>query len=426
MKILSQYKVFSGALQFTLFIGIIIAILLGSLILLQNTHRILIRQSKATIENIQLANSGINYLLNYDELFSDTLSIGSLGNTNQKVEVNLSLWGIFEKGTVKATHRKKILYKSALLGTKLESGERPNLYLQDNYKPLLIVGNTLLKGIVYVPNKEIRPGYIAEESYYGKKLVDGIIKKSDPLLPKLKTNYRENIENFTSSIAYNSLSFLTEEELMNKTCSFLKPTKIYYKKAIIELSNNILTGNIIIKSDTGVIIKKTAVLKDVIILAPRVEVEDNAYGNFQIIASKKIIIGENCKFNYPSSVVLIPKKESLKTLNSPSEENQIIIGKNSEIKGSVCYFKSTKDNDFNTQITVSENTVVKGEIYCQGNLELMGKIIGSVYTEQFIVNTAGSIFVNHIYNGQITSGLPDSFCGLLFDNNPKGIAKWIY
>lgn len=427
MKWLLKNKVYSGALQFTIFIGVIIALLLAGLVMLQNTHTYFIEQSKATVENIQLANSGINYLLNEKKATLDTLTINELTNENQKVEVHLSNWGIFEKGIVKTTHRKKIFYKSAFLGTKIRSIERPSLYLQDNYKPLVVVGKTLLKGLVYIPSQGINPGYIAGESFFGNQLVEGVIKNSTKKLPELNAKYKELGEIFENNTEISQENYLSPDNTIKIINSFLKPTKIMYQKGIIELDGTSITGNIIIKSDELVKIKMTAVLKDVIIIAPIVEIEDDVVGTFQVIANKKITVGKNCKLNYPSALVLIQEKESIANLNSNPLDYHIQVEKNTQILGTICYLKSIKENDFKTQITLSEEAIVKGEIYCQGNLELKGKVVGSVYTEQFIVNAAGSIFINHLYNGQIVNDdFPESFSGLLFKDNLKSVAKWMY
>ncbi len=428
MKELKKYRVFSGALQFTIFIGVIIALLLAGLVMLQNTHTFFIQQSKATIENTQLANSGIQFLLQNNKLINDTITLEQLSDGNQKVEVNSAKWGIFEKATVKTTHRKKIFYKSALLGTQISEKDRPVLYLQDNYKPLVLVANTIIKGTAFIPSQGVRPGYIAGESFYGQQLVEGNIKTSQTQLPILIKNYKEELTALLNHSEHNSNNYLESENSSLKiTNSFLKPTKIIYRKELIQLSDIEFTGNIIIKSDEKIKINKSAVLKDILLIAPIIEIEDDVIGNFQCIANKKITVGKNCKLNYPTSLVVVQEEEKKMMSYAQSQEYLIEIEKNSEIRGSVMFLKSIKQNDFKTQIALEEESVIKGEVYCQGNFELKGKVVGSVFTEQFIVNKAGSIFINHIYNGQIVNdNFPESFSGILMENHTKGIAKWMY
>ncbi len=425
MKSLARYKVFSGALQFTIFIGVIIALLLAGLVMLQNTHNFFIQQSKATIENIQLANSGMNFLLNQKETISDTITLEQISNESQKVQVQLSQWGIYEMATVKTIHREKIFYKSALLGTKMLTKVRPTLYLQDKFKPLIIVGNTVLKGTVFIPDKNISAGYIAGENFSGRELVQGTVKNSDAELPRLKKGYKLKLEQFMNNVNFKPENFIGENEVLKATNSFLRPTKVLYNKGIIELSNNQLTGNFFIKSEVLIRVKKTAILKDIILIAPIIEIDDGVCGNFQAFATKKIIIGENCKLNYPSALVLMQEENNI---NFASQNDyQISIDKNTEIKGTVCVFKPVDESDFNTQLLLNETAIIKGEVYCQGNFDLKGKVIGSVFTSQFIVKKAGSVFINHIYNGQIVDdNFPESFCGILLEDSVKGIVKWIY
>lgn len=425
MKRLYQHKVFSGALQFTIFIGVIIALILAGLVMLQNTHNFFIQQSKASIENIQLANSGITFLKQQEELVSDTTTIEELSDTNQKVEVQTSQWGIYEKAIVKTTHREKIFYKSALLGTQIENSQRPTLYLQDNFKPLVVVGNAILKGIIFLPSQGVKPGYIAGESYYGKELVQGTTRNSNTKIPELKKNYREILEGLLQFQEFNSDRFLGGNEILKYKNSFLKPTKVWYSKNEIVLENTNLFGNIIIKSEQKIVIKKSAILKDVIIVAPIIEIEDDVSGYFQALANKQIKVGKNCKLSYPSALVFIQEKNEV--VDAQKLEASIYIDEKAEIRGSIVYFRSMIENDFKTQIMLNEETIVKGEVYCEGNLELNGKVIGTVYTQQFIVNKAGTIFINHIYNGQIVNdNFPETFCGLVFKDNKKGVAKWMY
>jgi cytoskeletal protein CcmA (bactofilin family) len=422
----NKHKIFSGALQFTVFIGVLIALLLISLMLIQNTHTYFIQQSKATIENIQLTNSGVNFLLNSKNTISDTLEIEDLNDQNQKVEVNLSRWGVYEKAIVKATHRKKIIYKAALIGSQIESITRPSLYLQNNYKPLVIVGRTKIKGLSFLPNKQITPGFIAGISYLGNELIEGVIKNSNKNLPEIDKKYQIELEQLLNQNKFIESDYITQNNNIKFSNSFLKPVKVIYSEEFITLANSQLTGNIIVKSEKRIVISKDTKLKDVILIAPVIEIEDDVIGNFQAIASKKINVGKNCILNYPTALVLCQEKNILQNLSS-SEEYQIIISSQSEIRGTILYLKSIKENDFKSQILLDENAIVKGEIYCQGNFELKGKVIGSVFTEQFIVDFGGSIFINHIFNGQIIDdNFPEVFCGILFNDTKKGIAKWMY
>jgi len=426
LKRLLRHKVRSGALQFTVFISVVIAFILAGAILLAYTHGFFMQQSKATISNIQLADSGIAILLKQASLDNDTISL-NLPNSpeNQVVKMQLSRWGVFEKAYVVATNRHKRFTKCSLIGSSFKSALRPAVYLQETFNPLAVVGSTKIEGVAYLPEQGLRPGNISGNSYYGTELIYGTIKRSTVKLPELTYDYTQSLLYYLDEYKpKNSENYIALEGKVEN--SFANEVKGYYSPDAIILNEVSLWGNLIIRSSSKVTVKKAAFLKDIIIVAPVVELEDGVTGNFQVIANKTIKVGKKCKLSYPSALVII-KKESIET---PSEDlfyNKIFIGENSIVGGSVCYLSDQIEKNYKVNILVSPNSFIRGEIYCEGNLELRGTVAGSVYTQQFITNESGTVFLNHLYNAQIISNnLPEVFGGILFKNEQKSIMKWLY
>ncbi|AWI25279.1 hypothetical protein [Flavobacterium pallidum] len=419
-------RLYSGALQFAVLTGLVVALLLTALITLQNTHTFFINQSEASVENITLSNSGISFLLTQTKNITDTIQLPQLSGKNHKVQVHLSKWGIFEKASSKASHRKKNFMRVALLGTQITRQKRPALYLEDNLKPLIVVGHTILQGTIFLPGQGIKPGYIAGESFNGVQLFQGNSKTSAKELPDFRKNYRQDLTRMMNDVRYNQTNLSIETARTKIVNSFSLPTKTIYSKGEIALANTYMVGNIVIKSETSIIVKKNTVLKDVILMAPTIAIEDEVTGNFQAFSDHRITVGKNCTLAYPSALVLMEVPQKGRQL-SDLGDHSILVDSGSTIAGTICYLKSAVGNDFKTQVYLNSDAVIKGEVFCEGNFEMRGKVHGSVFTEQFIVNEAGSVFINHIYGGEITAlDFTDSFCGLPFKDNPKGIAKWLY
>ncbi|WP_281335989.1 hypothetical protein [Flavobacterium eburneipallidum] len=422
-------KLKSGALQFTVFIGVLIALLLSGMILYAYTFIYMKEQSKGAIENIQLSDTGIAYLLQQENISSDTLTVDFEEKENQMLQTHLSLWGIFEKAHSKTIFRKKIFIKTALIGSLIDAEESPTLFLQETQNPLSVVGNTAIRGNVYLPSQGVKTGYINGNSYYGSQPIYGIQKKSTPVLPNLKKSVLEMI-----SFYLKEYKILNQEEYIplgnhqKIVVSFKLRTKGSYSKNPILLENQEITGNIIIKSDTLIRVKKTALLKDLILIAPIIEIEDGTTGNFQAIASKKITVGKGCQLDYPSALVLYQDNKNNPYIQSNKPfDNQIFIDAGTTLKGSVCYFQTKEPTDFQTQIVLETDARIKGQVYCMGNFELRGTVSGTVATRQFIANQSGSIFVNHIYNGVIENeNIPTIYGGIVMDATPKTVLKWLY
>ncbi|WP_264536592.1 hypothetical protein [Flavobacterium sp. N1736] len=423
-----RLKIKSGALQFTVFVAVLIALLLAGLILYAYTFVYMKEQSKGAIENIQFSDIGIQSLLEQQELSIDTVQIDFIKKENQIIKTHLSQWGVFEKAITITQYRKKKFTKAAIIGSLIKAAESPTLFLQETYNALTVVGNTKVKGVAYLPTQGVNSGYIAGNSYYGSQLIYGTIKKSGPELPKINKSVLDNIENYLKSYKpENEKDYIRLEGSLRIINSFKSSTKSYYSANEIILDNHI-SGNIIIKSETGIKVKKSALLKDVILIAPIIEIEDETIGNFQAIASKRISVGKACQLNYPSALVLYQdNKSSPNEVSNNSLDNKIFIDSNSAIKGVICYLQTKTVPDFQTQIVLEKDAKIKGQVYCNGNFELRGTVSGCVYTKQFTANQSGSIFVNHIYNGTIENeNIPAIYGGIILDQQPKTVLQWLY
>lgn len=428
MKLKWKHKLHSGALQFTVFISVVVALILAGVVLLAYTHRFFIEQSKAIVDNIQLANSGTE-ALKLQEFVSIDTTVLALPDVReqQAVKINLSHWGLFEKAYVKTTHRQKEFIKCSLLGTAITTLNRPALYLQDTYKPLAVVGTTRIEGNAYLSNQGVRPGNISGHSYYGTQLIYGNVKKSSTALPKLRYDYKQLLNYYLKDyMPATSGNFIFLQQNARVINSFKEPVKGYFSEAPIVLQNISVTGNIIIRSAQKITIRKTALLKDIIVAAPVIVIEDGVAGNFQAIAITTIKVGKNCILNYPSALVIQNSDSQPVNPNDPLN-NKIYIGDNTKIRGSVCFLGIINESSFSVNIYISQKAIIKGEIYCEGNLELRGSVSGTVYAYQFLTNEAGTIYVNHIYDAAIIStALPESFGGILMENQTKSVMKWLY
>ncbi|WP_299118253.1 hypothetical protein [uncultured Tenacibaculum sp.] len=410
-------KIKAGALQYVLVISVIIAFILFafiSLIYLQQQLQIKNTFYKEAIENVQSAFNSIDHSID-----SKSLEKKYSENRHEKTTFSKEHWGIFDIVSISSVVKNESFQKIGLIG--YQDNERDALYLKENNTPLVLVGNTTIKGNVSLPKKGTKRGNIAGISYYGNQLINGLQKKSKTSLPPIKNiNYIKSL--FNRSYMNNSIENFELEENLKLTQSFNKPTIVHYTEENINLSNIELQGNIIIHSKNTITIDKTAILKDIILIASSIKILKNTTGNFQAFAQNNIIVEENCTMNYPTALIL---QQQGKT----DEKKLINIGKNATIKGALVYYNdfNKKDINFNPQVYISENSTIIGELYCNQNLELLGNVHGTVCTNNFITKQYGSVYINHLYNGIINSyKLPKQYCGLFIGDKSLKVAKWLY
>lgn len=418
----------AGALQLTLFIIVVIALLLTAFILLVHTHKQFQVQTNFIVEATRNTTKGIDYALQNTILLNDTTTI-QLNEDYKNLKVYRNFWGVFEKITVVSQIKNNRFQKAALIGSIQPENNRKALYVQDNNKPLVLVGNTKIEGVAYIPKQGVKPGTISGQSYYGSQLIYGNTRVSNRL-PKVFIETISQINAIESrALRVKENQFLNLESGKDYKNSFFEPTQIVFSNSQINLNHITLIGNIVVQSKTKIIVETSSNLKDIILIAPEIEIQNNVKGNFQAIASKKINVGESVKLQYPSALVLNEKKEisQQETTSQSIKHNYIVINANSTIKGLVLFLGKNQPNNYKTQIKLKAQSTIIGELYCNQNTELIGTVYGTIYTHNFIANQSGSIYQNHIYNGTIIiNELPQKYVGLAFNNSKKDVIKWLY
>ena len=424
MRLIFNKKIKAGALQYTLFVAVLIMILISTFLALTYLQIHFKTTSNFQIQSIRNADMGFDYISESEIRYEEEKTIELSSDISSHLILTKKHWGVFDILKVDSKIKDASFQKIGLIGGY--QSEKMALYLKDNNKALVLVGNTKIQGRAFLPKKNVKRGNIAGHSYYEKELIYGAIYSSNKKLPVIKN--REYIYNLAKGV-YNqeNVEFIELYEGLKKVNSFNNPTQFYKQQGEINLQNIQLIGNIIIQSDKLIKVENTALLNDIILIAPRIEIKDNVGGNFQAIATNSIEVGSNCNLSYPSALIVNEEEILVSEKNKNKELVQLIINSNSSIKGIVAYLSKKQKSNYKTQIYIGKNSIIKGEVYCDKNLEPKGSVHGSVYTSNFIARQYGSVYQNHIYNGSILlNKLPQQFVGLNTENSIQKVSKWLY
>ena len=417
-------KIKAGALQYTIFISVVIALLIFAFISLSFVHQKQRIKTTYFQEVINTTNQSFEYLNHHKIPYKQQTPLPSFNPTKTSTTTYKTHWGIFDKITITTNKKKESFTKTALLaGSPLQ---RTALYIEDQNQPLVLVGNTHIEGTTYLPKQGVKRGTIAGHSYTGSQLIYGNIATSTNKLPQLQNS--EYLRTFIKNPPINYKNNHTElQENTKQVYPFSKPTQLINSQNTIDLRFTTLIGNIIIHSDKKIVVHATATLKDVILIAPEIKIAEKTIGNFQALATQQITVGKNCKLSYPTALILLEKQTPQSELPIHNPENhQIYIDKNNQIKGVIAYITKNTTNNYTPQIIIEENTTITGEVYCNQNLEHKGIVKGSIYTKAFVANQFGSVYKNHLYNSKILGNdLPSQYAGLSFKETPQKIVKWL-
>ncbi|GGG25169.1 hypothetical protein GCM10011344_27300 [Dokdonia pacifica] len=417
-------KIKAGALQFTILVSVVIAAILSAFILISYSQLRFEKQLQRSSNVIKLVHDGINYAKQKAIVYNDSISIQLEEEMAEEITLYKTHWGIFDKVISRGKSKIFVSQNIALLGGQLSKDKRPAVYLEDSNSPLVVVGNTTIQGNVILPRQGVRPGNIAGNYYNGTSLVYGGIKQDASVKPQITEEKKDYIKSLLFGDLPQEDSLLIRSSASKITATFKTNPKWLYRPDAIEIGNQEIRNNIIIKSDSLIRISAFAKADNIILIAPYIEIDANVEGSFQAFASKGISVGENTKLSYPSVLVVL---ENENTINSNQEELQgIVLKKGSIISGSVIHLKGSENTYQKPMITINEDAMVQGEIYSDHSVQIEGIVKGSVYTHQFAIQARGSVYKNHLFDATIDSrNFPESFCGVITTETETNVVQWL-
>ncbi|MFI5139274.1 MAG: hypothetical protein ACHQIM_15730 [Sphingobacteriales bacterium] len=415
----------ASALYIVIIIALVIGVLCSSLIVAAYFYKI--QYQRKTLYD-QLENnltSGVNILIaSADTSYAHGKTFSLFNNDADSVAVKRFFWGMYDIGIVEAFNQRDTLYKTFSLANAIDSAKWAALYLVDEDRPFSLSGKTTIRGDAYIPKAGVQEAYIDNKAYQGdKRLIIGTRHVSEKKLPALNANRLKLFDQ------YFHRDITGDNNLLNKdsvTVSFLNPTRFAnFKKEVKTIEKIHLSGNIVLFSDTTIIIDNTAVLKNVMVFAKAIVVKSGFQGNCQLFATDSISIGRNCRFNYPSCSGVL--RFQAPRINSQAK---ISVGPNADFNGILFTYEKT-ETPVKPLISIGKHAKIKGQVYSQGILELKDttEVDGSVFTSLFEYKNSFTLFENYLINTTINSKAlsPYYLTGELLPvaSKKKKVSQWL-
>lgn len=421
-----KYMVKAGVLLYAMFLIVVIAIISSSFILVNYYNSAYVIQSLKQEQLYRDVNSGINYGLSFHQEIpiNAEVEIDLFDDEQHKVMLTKKHWGVFYMLKSEAKWKNKLASKSALIGSNFKEGEEIALYLADQNKPLSLTGKTKITGDCYVPKAGVKRAYIEGKSFVGNQLINGVKLNSSKTLPPINEELiNENLKNFlavemlTDSLLDYEL-FLEKDSIVN---SFGNKTLVLYSPSTIDISNKVIEGNIVIKSDRQIIVNRSAKITNVILYAKGILLKKDAKGNMQLFAQDSIVIENNCQLNYPSVVALLGK-------GNTDVSRKITVKDAVKIKGSLFLYNKNFDRKHQALVSIGKDSEVTGQVYSSELLELKGEVIGGVFCNKLLLKTPSSVYENHLMDAIINrSELSEHFVGVPLTETliNQRVIKWL-
>jgi cytoskeletal protein CcmA (bactofilin family) len=372
-----------GALSLVVGISLVIAIFLGSLLLIFYYSQIVIDDNRIEIDLIDNINSTHIYIQAHPNLFTDkkcTL-LDLYKNGSDSIRVDYEKWGAYDLFTVTAFRGMHQKSKSAFWG-EVQS-DLIALYLPNSGEELSLLGKSTILGKSFVPNGKISSGSLGRKIFTGSLPHESSILPSSDNLPEIDGTLIESIRKIVSKTTGDPV--LPETSFVN---SFQAPVKEFFLEGPVILNND-LKGNILVKSTHSIEVTINSSLEDVILIAPKIIIRDFVKGSFQAIASDTIEIQTGVKLNYPSLLMVLNSTKGLISLKSASFSGTIIMYKD--------------NSDLSNLFIMDSGSKIEGTLFNDGYSNLQGHISGSVYSNKILMNQFGEIRSNNLLDAIIDS-----------------------
>lgn len=424
--ILRGTKLQGGSLFYALAISVIIAMLTCSILLADHFSRMSIVNDITTEEVIRNAESGI-VLGCGDEAFdySDGKEIDLFGRGKDSVFIQRKPWGAFDV-CISHAHTRNASYETiALIGCRESPEDSYALWLADMDRPLSVTGTTELRGKCYLPKSGVERAYIEGNSYQGSQLVYGETAGSSRFMNQRNEERVKQIEtmfNYAGAEHDSMISWNEIESLDTVIHSFRDGALVISHPLPIRITDKSMRGQLCIISTVSIYVSNTSALENVILVSPRIEIEEETIGQFQAFARDSLIVGKEVRLTYPSILAVCSSKSS-------PEFSGLIIHEGAKIMGEV--FGSVQGDDIRKHVTVSidKDALVYGSVYCNDLVDLKATIIGSVTCSKFVLKTNSAVYENHLMNAVIhRTNRSASYTGsFLFrgENAAKSIVQWV-
>jgi hypothetical protein len=391
----------ASALYIVIIIALVIGLICSSLIVAAYFYK---NEYQKKFRFDQLENnlsSGANILLSSpDTSYINGKTFSLFGGDADSVSLKQLAWGIYDIDVVKAFIQKDTLYKTFSVANTIDSSKWAAIYLIDEDRPFSLSGKTMITGDAYIPKAGVQESYINNQAYSGdKRLIIGTKHVSEKKLPALADSKLKQLEQVVSQHPAGDSSLLKVDSIQQ---SFLRPTRIFnFKKEIQTIKDIKLSGNIILFSDTTIIIDSTAVLNNVMVFAKAITVKSGFKSSCQLFATDSIYVENNCRFEYPSCLGIL-RFQTSKT----STQEKITLGKNTSFSGTLFTYEKA-ENLLKPSISIGKQATITGQVYSQGMLELKDSTVvdGSVFASLFYYRNSFTLFENYLINTTINSKL---------------------
>lgn len=345
-----------------------------------------LRQARADVESAYTL-----YRLHAGELMrGDSLEYALYDSLpKSRVRIAVRPWGLYD--LVHVTTGDSIVSVCRIYGT--EPMRDYTLYYPGLRMPLSVAGNTLLQGILYLPQNGATYARVGSDYYYGPEIQPAQIRLATAELPKPDSSALQRIAALFTQ-ADKVVPAIPPDSLHS---SFLCNTTAVFRLGDAEIYGYTLHGNILLYADE-LRIDSLCRLENVLICARKITVGSGARITAQLFARDTVLVEPNAVLEYPSGIYA---------------GEYVEIGEGTALDGYVIVRDTAKREQVMANYRQSRTARVRGMLYVDGVAQLQGLLCGQAILRRAAYFSAEGYYQDMVYD--LT----------LLENSITGHPRWL-
>ncbi len=383
-----------GALYYVIFVAFVLSAIVSLFMMHRGMSYRQIRSEIRYFERIDDLNSALTLYLSEPEKYqqSNSVSMVLFEDSARRVNISRNHCGLLDLITAKVIYKEKELSKTMMAGMDPFSGDSVVLYVPDKRQALFASGNTIINGNAVLPVKGVQRASIEGKPLQRPEPVKGKISVSKSTLPALAPWIRVKIERMLDLDSLLAIS----GNLRNLRASSIDRSSVeevhwYGSENDFQISGLQTKGPVGFVSRGAIYIRKDAQLDGSIISASKILVEEGFHGRVQLFARDSLVIGASCILDFPS--VLCISNDNVNPV-------YMKLGGSSVVNGVVLVGQKNLSTS-KPLIRLERGSLIRGQVYHQGIIELLGSIHGSLYCKGFYRKTKRAFYENHLLDNEI-------------------------
>ncbi len=404
MNLLSKLKFRGGLLPLAVALSLVLAVICGAFILAFYYHNILCLKYRIDSRLVNNTLASKEFILAQKAHFfpyGRSIAFDLYDDNSDSVLITRKKWGAFDLYNLDAFIGKHHKNSAFLLGSKKSIYPNVSIFVADiDGTGLTLIGNTKIVGDVLLPKQGVRAGFLNTQGFAGPQLVYGKVEASQSSLPSLSDEFLLEFKELIANKLKENNALDADSLGLVVNNSFAQATKFLCSNGDLVLDRGIYSGNIVIWSNSEIVVTSQCQLDNVILVAPKVIVKQMFSGSLQVFANESIEIESNVKLKYPS--VLVCENGS---------KSHIGLAANSELEGAAYLINTSKAGNTSWGTISVDRAVVWGQIVSFGNVELKGKVFGQILCTQLIYKDRfDKNYTNYLVDSDIDfKRLPNSY-----------------